>query len=177
MQEPEPELSEQLLEAARRARLSAAGGEGTDLSGYLSLRAVNDRLRERGAGALLDAFTALAGEANRRGAAVTLSRAEPHRFRVGNSTMVGTRLTLARGVRSLTVEAGWPRAPRDGIVRGGGLACARVTHFGAPAAGEDLLLVLDVGGTPLWVAPAEGGAHRELTPERVCRHVLKLLGD
>ena len=175
MEEAERELSEQLLEAARRAGAHATGGG--PLLNYLSLRAANDQLRERGVGALFEVFTALAGEANRRGAAVTLSRAEPHRFRVGNSTMVGTRLTLARGVRSLTVEAGWPRAPRDGIVRGGGLACARVTHFGAPAAGEDLLLVLDVGGTPVWVAPAEGGAHRELTPERVCRHVLKLLGD
>ena len=177
LEEPERELSEHLLEAARRAGFSAAGGGGTDLSGYLSLRAANDRLRERGAGALLGAFTALAGEANRRGAGVTLGRTEPHRFRVGNSTMVGTRLTLSRGVRSLAVEAGWPRAPRDGFVQGGGLARARVTHFGDRGAGEDLMLVLDVGGTPVWVVPGAGSAHAELTPERLCRHVIRLLSE
>ena len=177
LEEPERELTEHLLEAARRAGLSAAGGDDPGLSGYLSLRAANDQLRERGAGALLDAFTALAGEANRRGAAVTLARTEPHRFSVGNSTMVGTCLTLSRGVRSLAVETGWPRAPRDGFVQGGGLARARVTHFGDRGAGEDLMLVLDVGGTPVWVVPGAGSAHAELTPERLCRHVIKLLSE
>jgi len=177
LEEPERELSEHLLEAARRADLRAAVGEGTDLSGYLSLRAANDQLRERGAGALLGAFAALAGEANRRGAGVALARTEPHRFHVGNSTMVGTRLVLSRGVRSLSVEAGWPRAPRDGFVQGGGLARARVTHFGDLGDAEDFMLVLDVGGTPVWVVPGGGPAHAELTPERLCRHVIKLLTE
>lgn len=161
------ELDEDLGEHLRRA----AAHE------YLSLRAANDRLRERGTGALFDAFTAIAGEANRRGAALRLKRDEGHRFRVGHSTMVGTRLTLSHGVRQLTVEAGWPRAPRDGIVRGGGIACARLAHFGAPSAGEDLLLVVDSSGSPLWVVPTESGRQRELSPERMCQHVLRLLDD
>jgi hypothetical protein len=127
--------------------------------------------------ALFDAFTAIAGEANRLGASIQLARSEPHRFRVGPSTMVGARLTLARGVRTLTIEAGWPRAPRDGIVRGGGLACARLGHFGAPSAGEDLLLVVDVGGAPLWVIPSEKGRQAVLSPERMCRHVMRLLTE
>lgn len=173
MEEPEDELGERLRQAAARAGAWGA----SDARDYLHLRAANDRLRERGVGALLDAFTAVAGEANRLGAAVRLARLDGHRFRVGNSTMVGTRLTLSRGVRALTVEAGWPRAPRDGIVRGGGLACARLSHFGAPRDGEDLLLVVDVGGSPLWVVPTDAGHHLQLSPERMSRHVLKLLSE
>jgi len=34
--------------------------------------------------------------------------------------MVGPLLTLSFAVRALSIEAGWPRAPRDGFVRGGG---------------------------------------------------------
>lgn len=172
-EQEQEELGERLREAAARAG-AVAGPAAHD---YLSLRAANDALRERGLKALFDAFTAIAGEANRHGAALRLARAEGHRFRVGNSTMVGTRLTLSRGVRALHVEAGWPRAPLDGIVRGGGLACARLTHFGAPAAGEDLLLVLDPGGTPLWVVPTDAGHQRQLSPERMCQHVLRLLSE
>ena len=174
MEELEDELGERLRRAAASAAAGAVGGAARD---YLHLRAANDLLRERGVAALFAAFTAIAGEANRLGAAVQLARLDGHRFRVGNSTMVGTRLTLSRGVRALTIEAGWPRAPRDGIVRGGGLACARLSHFGAPSAGEDLLLVVDSGGSPLWVVPTESGRQREFSPERMCQHVLRLLGD
>jgi hypothetical protein len=150
----------------------AAAGGAAD---YLALRAANDRVRERGVGGLVDAFTALAGEANRRGASVTLARTESHRFRVGNSTMVGPRVVLARGVRSLTVEAGWPRAPGDGIVRGGGLACARVTHFGDRASGEELLLVLDEAGAPLWLSTDESRPRDAFLEDSLRRHMLKLL--
>src|SRR5919199_4180035 len=111
------EYERELAEAQRRARAQGRG----DVLDYLTLKAANDSLRARGVELLLGAFTALAGELNRAGAGVALSRADAHRFRVGHSTMVGPRLTLSRGLRALTVEAGWPRAPRDGVVRGGGL--------------------------------------------------------
>jgi hypothetical protein len=39
------------------------------------------------------------------------------------------------------------------------------------------MLVMDVGGTPVWVVPGGGGAHAELTPERLCRHVIRLLSE
>src|SRR5919198_220254 len=144
-----------------RRRLRARAGRGA-------------AARARGVELLLGAFTALAGELNRAGAGVALSRADAHRFRVGHSTMVGSRLTLTRGLRSLTVEAGWPRAPRDGVVRGGGLASARVSHFGAPKAGEDLLL-LAAGDEPRWFVLAETGARAELLEHHVRRHVARLL--
>lgn len=160
-----------MSEAWQRAQ---ARGRG-DVADYLTLRAANDRLRSGGVEWLLDAFTALAGELNRRGAGLQLTRADAHRFRVGNSTMVGTELVLRRGVRALTIEAGWPRAPRDGVMRGGGLASARLSHFGDRSGGEELLLVASDSDTPRWLVLEETGARAELAREHVSRHVAKLL--
>src|SRR5437868_635283 len=164
------EYERELAEAQRRARAQGRG----DVLDYLSLKAANDSLRARGVELLVGAFMMTAGELNRDGAGVALSRTDSHRFHVGHSTMVGPRLTLSRGLRSLTVEAGWPRAPRDGVVRGGGLAAARVRHFGNAKAGEDLLL-LPAGDQPRWFAVAETGARTELQEHHLRRHVVRLL--
>jgi hypothetical protein len=64
--------------------------------------------------------------------------------------MVGHLLTLTNGVRTLYVEAGWPRTPRDGFVRGGGLAAANIRHLGIRAANEELLLSRSSTGAPAW---------------------------
>ena len=172
MSELDAEWEQRLAEAQSRAR---AGGRG-DVADYLSLRATNDLARAAGIGWLLETFTAIAGEANRGGASITLARDEPHRFNVGNSTMVGTRLTLRLGVRALTIEAGWPRTPRDGIVRGGGLASARIGHFGDREANEEFLLVRSAeSGPPKWFALETSGARTELFEDRLRRHVARLL--
>src|SRR5215213_5638763 len=104
-----------MAEAERRAR--AAGR--TDLAEYLTLRAANDLARSTGIEWLLTTFQTLAGMANRAGSSIQITQRDAHRFAVGNATMVGRLLTFSLGVRRLTVEAGWPRAPRDGFVRGG----------------------------------------------------------
>jgi len=164
------EYEREMAEAQMRARAQGRG----DVLDYLTLKAANDNLRARGVELLLDAFTALAGELNRHGAGLALARTDAHRFRVGHSTMVGPRLTLSRGLRALTVEAGWPRAPRDGVVRGGGLASARVRHFGNTKAGEDLLL-LPAGEGPRWFVVADTGARTELHEAHLRRHLGRLL--
>jgi len=46
--------------------------------------------------------------------------------------------------------AGWPRTPRDGVVRGGGLAFASIRHLGIKNAGDELLLVKSNNGVPAW---------------------------
>jgi hypothetical protein len=64
--------------------------------------------------------------------------------------MVGTQLTLRRGVRALTIESGWPRRPADGIVRGNALACANIKHLGRARNNAELILLSSAKGTPQW---------------------------
>lgn len=157
------------------ARERASGGGRNEVLEYLDLKAANDAARTRAIEWLLESFITTAGELNRTGAGVALARTDAHRFRVGNSTMVGSRLVLRRGVRALTVEAGWPRAPRDGIVRGGGLASATISHFGNARAGEELLLLPDAHTGARWFVIEKTGARTELQDERLRRHLLKLI--
>src|SRR5438874_12439454 len=160
-----------LAEAKQRAH--AAGR--ADIAEYLNLRAHNDLMRRTGIDWLLKSLTALAGEANRRGAGIQIEQQDAHRFRVGATTMVGTRVTLRNGVRALTGESGWPRAPRDGFIRGGGLACANIKHFGRPRANAELTLLRAVTGAPLWMASEKTGAQSPLTEARLRDNFLLLL--
>jgi hypothetical protein len=161
-----------LVEAERRARVTGRG----DLADYVALRAVNDAARRTGVNWLLNTFQTLAGEANRVGAGVTFERDEQHRFSVGAATMAGTLLTFRYGVRELKVAAGWPRAPGDGFVRLGGLACARIQHFGMAAANEELLLVRDGQRKLLWFAVTDEGARLSFPASQARWHVGKFLG-
>ena len=171
MSELEAEWARRLAEAEQRARATGR----SDVADYLALRALNDMARNTGIEWLLATFTAQAGEANRAGASIGLANTDAHRFRVGASTMVGRRLTLTVGVRVLTIEAGWPRTPRDGIVRGGGLAAARITHFGNPPANDELLLMQRAGDAPRWMVLDPAGVRPTLEEARVRQHVEKLL--
>src|SRR5918911_1267859 len=137
MSELEEEWARQLAEAEMRAR---AAGRG-DIAAYLSLRASNDLARKAAVDWLFATFTDFAATANRAGSSVQLTHTDAHRFRVGQTTMIGRLLTFRQGVRALMIEAGWPRAPVDGFMRGGGLASGRIRNFGMAAADEELLLV------------------------------------
>ena len=158
-----------LLEAERHARLAGR----KDIAEYLSLRNSNDLLRKAGVDWLIAEFTSLAGDANRAGASIRIATQEGHRFRTGNSTMVGHQLTLGNGVRTLYVEAGWPRTPRDGFVRGGGLACASIRHLGIRKANDELLLIKSANGSPAWKS---SGTNHALHEADMRRH-LKILLD
>jgi hypothetical protein len=133
----------------------------------------NDLLRKAGVQWLLDSFTTAAGEANRAGASIQIGTDEGHRFRTGTSTMVGHLVTLTSGVRRLFVEAGWPRGPRDGIVHGGGLACANIRHMGIRAASEELLLAKTKTGAPDWRSLTK--KHSHLHESDIRRHVAILI--
>ena len=125
--------SRMLDEATARAKHSGR----TDVAEYLRLRATNDAIRTRGVGWLFDTFVEIANPSH----GITIERDEPHNFARGSSNMVGSRIQVRHGVRCLSVEAGWARTPSDGIMRGGSLAFARITHFGMPKAGAELRLV------------------------------------
>jgi hypothetical protein len=165
-----------LAEAEARARAQGR----TDVAEYLALRNSNDLIRRIAGEWLLRMFTNAAGEANRAGAAIQISTEGAHRFKVGHASMVGSRLSLGSGVRMLLVEIGWPRTPRDGFIRGGGLACANIKHLGIKAADEQLRLALNASGTPSWIVIREHESRteqRELHEAHVKKHVAVLLAN
>ena len=162
-----------LAQAEARARAEGR----TDIADYLALRTSNDLIRRVASEWLIGLFKTAAGEANRAGAAIQISAADSHRFKVGNSVMVGRQVELTRGVRVLQVEIGWPRTPSDGFIRGGGLACANIKHVGIKPANDELRLILNDAGTPSWRLQSKQGELRELHEADVRRHVSVLLGD
>lgn len=159
-----------LAEAERQARLAGR----RDVADYLALRNSNDLLRTAGIDWLLKSFTNLAGDANRVGASIQLANNDGHRFRIGTSTMVGRVVTLTSGLRQLSIEAGWPRVPRDGIVRGGGLAAGHILHVGIKSASDELLLLKSPTGTPQW---KRINRHGSVLHESDIRRHLNLLLD
>lgn len=167
MSELDEAWAEVLSEAERRARQSGR----TDIADYLSLKNSNDLLRKAGVDWLLAEFTALAAQANRAGASIQIATLDGHRFKIAASTMVGHLITFTNGVRTLYVEAGWPRVPRDGFVRGGGLACANIRHLGLKAANEELLLTKSQQGSPVW----KSLKHPSLHESHMRRHIAVLL--
>ena len=163
--------------ALSEARQRAHAEGRADIAGYLDLRAQNDLLRRAAADWLATTFTALAAVANRHGAAIQIEQKDAHRFRRGPATMVGTQLTLRRGVRALTIECGWPRAPRDGFVRGDGLACANLKHLGRPRANAELLLARSSSGVPQWLIIEGDGHQTALSEAHLREHFSRLLAE
>lgn len=163
----------ELALAEAQTRAHAAGRR--DIADYLSLRRRNDLLRRTGTDWLINEFVVLAGEANRSGAGIQLERHDEHRFSRGTASMVGRQVTLRRGVRAMTIESGWPRTPKDGIVRGGGLACANIKHFGRAKNSVELLLV-SRDGHPEWLV-VDDPKETHLTGVHVRKHLKILLSD
>ena len=162
-----------LAEAEQRAR--AAGRR--EIADYVALRKRNDLLRRAAVDWLVTTITSLAAKANRAGAGIQIEQDDTHRFQVGHATMVGRRVTLRNGVRALTVETGWPRTPRDGFVRGGGLACANLKHFGRPRANAELMLLRSQSDAPQWITIEKSGARSPLTEAQIRAHFFMLLAE
>lgn len=170
MSELDEAWSMALAEAEQRAKASGRA----DIAEYLSLRNSNDLLRQTGVTWLLDTFYGLVADANRAGASIQIQRDDSHRFKVGHSTMVGRLLTMRYGERTLFVEAGWPRTPRDGFVSGGGLARGNLRHRGMKSADLELVLVQLPRGGPGWMVMREDN-QREPLLESAARRQLEIL--
>ena len=171
------ELEDAWALALARAEARARDAGRTDISEYLALRSSNDLIRKTASKWLLGMFATAAGEANRAGASIKISTEDAHRFKVGNASMVGSRLSLGSGVRMLLVEVGWPRLPRDGFIRGGGLACSNIKHLGIKSACEQLRLVLDSTGVPRWNVQGHRAEPHEIHEANIRSHVAILLND
>ena len=171
------ELDEAWAIALEEAHARALAAGRADLSAYLALRNANDLSRRVGTDWLLSTLSMLADTANKAGASLQISSEDHHHFKIENTTMVGRQLNLEKGVRRLSVEVGWPRTPRDGFIRGGGLARARIKHFGMKSVSEDLRLILDPAGTPRWIVRESDDNFRELHEADLQRHLTFLLNQ
>ena len=137
MNELDEAWSQMLAGAIENAKSSGRG----DVAEYLALKRSNDLVRQTGVDWLFNAFIEIASDANRQNPHITIEREEPHEFDFNHARMAGSLIRVRSGVRSMIVEAGWPRTPAHGFMRGGALAAARIRHFGRPKADIELTLV------------------------------------
>jgi hypothetical protein len=164
--------ADEISQALEKAK--AAGRQ--DIADYLSLRASNDFLRSAAIKWLMRSFIDTGEEFRLKGRQISLQTDTKHSFAVGHSTMVGSKLSFALGVRSLSIEAGWTRTPEHGFMRGGGLACARISHFGFTRANKELLL-LKVDDHPLWVVQEDENVRTPLFEDFFHDNFLIFLDD
>jgi hypothetical protein len=164
--------TQMLGEAIEKARASGQG----DVAEYLALKANNDAIRAASVKWLLDSMLEIASLANRTGASVTIENENPHRFAMKNANLVGSLLNLRQGVRCLTVEAGWTRTPADGFMRGGALACAKISHFGISRYNAELLL-LKSNDFASWFSVDENGKKDSFDSRHLNRHFQVFLGE
>ncbi len=120
-----------------------------DIADYLSLRVSNDKIRTESVRWLFDTVLEIVFAFNKHGAKIKIEQKEKHRFKFGETDLSGSLLKLQRGIRCLTVEAGWTQVPSDGFMRGGAMACANIKHFGFAKKNEELVL-LKFEDKPQW---------------------------
>ncbi|MGI8555588.1 MAG: hypothetical protein ACR2LT_04445 [Pyrinomonadaceae bacterium] len=169
------ELNETWAKMLREAEIKAKGAGRTEVAEYLALKSANDLLRATACRWLFNSLIELSDEANRQGIKLEIENENPHRFTVGNSTMVGSLLEFKYGLRNLTVEAGWTRTPQDGFMRGG-LACARISHFGMSRQNAELLLVRSAENAPQWYAVDREGKRQIFDSNILRKHFDLFLG-
>lgn len=174
--QPISELDEAWAAALARAEQRARVAGRPDIAEYLALRTSNDLLRKTANDWLFASFTNIAGELNRAGAAIKISTDDQHRFQVDNATMQGRLMKFENGIRALVVEAGWPRVPRHGFIRGGGLALGNIKHFGIKSASQSIRLITSAEGTPRWVIE-NALASDEIREVNIRKHLAILLDD
>lgn len=146
------------------------------LGDYLKLRDRNNELRAAAVGILMSAVHALVNEARSNGIALTVEQFDECRFEVKPMKLSGPALRVRHGVRCLTVEAGWTRLPSDGVMKGGALALARLSHFGRPELTTELhLLVYEE--RPRWFTIGRDGVRVSFEAEDLVGHFRRVTSD
>ncbi|MGI8470004.1 MAG: hypothetical protein ACR2N3_16310 [Pyrinomonadaceae bacterium] len=170
------ELNEIWAKMLCDATIKAQAAGRADIAEYLALKSANDSLRAIACRWLFDSFLELSDEANRRGIKLDIENENPHRFTVDYSTMVGSLIKFNYGLRNLTVEAGWTRTPQDGFIRGGGLARARISHFGMSKSNAELLLVRSSENIPQWYSVDREDGRQLFNSNNLRKHFEIFLG-
>lgn len=169
------ELDEVWARMLGDARAKAEASGRGDVAEYLALKASNDAIRAASVEWLFASALEIASQANRENSSITIENENPHSFAFEHANLVGSLLCFRQGVRCLSVEAGWTRTPADGFMRGGALACARITHFGMSREGAELLLV-QKDNSPSWFAVDKNSNRALFDSEDLQRHFRVFLG-
>ncbi|MBC7795521.1 MAG: hypothetical protein H7Z37_01460 [Pyrinomonadaceae bacterium] len=173
------ELDEMWQNVLREAREQSETNANSDVADYIKLREINDLARNTSINWLFDAFSLVVAEFNRRGFSVSTEKTDSHKFSVNAATMRGSRLELKFGVRAVTIEAGFPQVPGDGFIRGNGLACAKISHFGMSNANANLLLVKasDNRDAPVWYSIDKDNLRQPFSASQLRGHFAVFLGN
>jgi hypothetical protein len=166
------ELDEVWAGMLENALAKAEAENRRDVADYLTLKAMNDAIRQTSVHWLFGLLLEIAATNPQ----IAIENENPHRFNFSNASLVGSLLRLRRGVRCLTVEAGWTRTPKDGFMRGGALAAARITHFGMAKYNTDLLLI-QLNGTPVWFFLEKDGRRVSFDSSHLHQHFQIFLGE
>lgn len=170
------ELDEIWARKLSEAQMKARAEGRADVADYLALKASNDALRQTSVKWLFDSLVGIASFANQTEAnGITIETKDAHRFEFGNATLVGSLLNLRLGVRCLTLEAGWTRAPADGFMRGGALAIARLEHFGISKHNAELILISEKNSLG-WFSVDKDGKREMFDSRSLNRHFQIFLG-
>ena len=172
MNELEEVWAQKLAEA--RIRANAAGNQA--VADYLNLKASNDAVRQASVEWLFESLTEIAAFQNRNGANVRIETENLHQFAFRNANLVGSLYRFRQGIRCLSVEAGWTRAPKDGFMRGGALAIARIIHFGISKHNAELLLIAEKNA-PSWFSVDKNGTREVFDSRHLNAHFQIFLGN
>lgn len=121
---------------------------------YLTVRGVNNEMRGNATEWLFKSFEYTALRLTSDGFALSPDCAELSSFSFSGATLSGPSIAFPFGVRKLTCEVGSIKAPGDGIIKGGGIAIARISHFGMPEKEQFLRLVIGEE-TARWVVDSD----------------------
>jgi hypothetical protein len=146
-----------------------------EIADFLSLKASNDAIRDESIKWLLETVMEIVFAFNNHGARIKITQKEKHSFKFGYANLRGSLLKLQQGVRCLDFEAGWTRTPDDGFMRGGALACAKITHFGFPKSNEELVL-LKFENKPQWFTIADEINRISFNVQSLRKHFETFLG-
>lgn len=141
---------------------------------YLSLRASNDLMREKGKEWIFESLNLLCNET---GPETQIAR-QPWQFEVGRSVMVGERFGIRNRGRTLVVEIGWPREPAHGFVPDQGLARGKISLSASPMLSPRLseeIILKGTGSDGRWYSIERGKLGLEVTVETLRRHLGTML--
>jgi len=134
---------------------------------YLSVRGANNSIRKHAAEWVFSSFLKFSEKLTSNGFQIVMEEKTESQFVFEGATLTGPSMVFTSGVRNLSCEVGSIKAPGHGIIKGGGIAIARLSHFGIPERNQILRLIVGEE-TGRWVV--DGGPPRQFDAYDIVGH-------